>query len=333
MSIPPAIVAITREAWKWEWNQLMKGLAPADKDGNFKRVPSQKINAIAPIKKDLLNRAKNECPMLIVGRSCPWAHRTWLVYQIRELKDSLGLMFAQADHQGGRWLLEPSWMGCNSLLDLYKICGTPPNHRATVPAIIDPKPSSQGSPELIGNESAQLVEALNQWPAKENAPDLFPQQHEEEINHWSNILQAKVNDGVYKCGFARNQKAYEKASEELFTTLELVERKLREKGPWLCGDVLTLADIRLFPTLIRWESIYAPLFKCNQKPLWQFPKIWGWRQRFFNMPQIEMTCDAIRWREDYFGALFPLNPSNIIPAASDLRTIVNSEVPNTQKIK
>ncbi|ABX08174.1 glutathione S-transferase family protein [Prochlorococcus marinus] len=324
MSIPPVIVAIARESWRWQWEQLMKGLAPADKSGNFQRVPSQVTNAVVPIKENLVNRHANEFPRLIIGRSCPWAHRTWLVYQIRGLQTSLDLLLAKADHRQGLWKIEPSWLGCSSLLDLYKLCGISPKHRATVPAIIDPKSTHTNAPKLLGNESAQLIEVLNEWPAKENSPDLFPHRLRKEINECSKILQSSINDGVYKCGFARNQKAYENASEELFNGLNEVELRLSKKGPWLCGENLTLADIKLFPTLIRWEAIYAPLFKCSKKPLLLFPKICEWRRRLFHIPEVMKTCNSIDWQNDYFGALFPLNPSNIVPNGPDLTTIVNS---------
>ncbi|KGG13145.1 MULTISPECIES: glutathione S-transferase C-terminal domain-containing protein [Prochlorococcus] len=330
MSIPPTIVAFTRDTWKWEWIQLMKGLAPADKEGNYKRVPSQKNNAHIQHPETLVNRSKNELPFLIIGRSCPWAHRTWLVYILRGLQNNIDLKLATPDPQGGRWLIEPNFMGCKTLLELYKLCRTPPSHRATVPTIIDPKPKGKNNPELLGNESAQLIKMLNDWPVKSNAINLFPKGIQDEIKQCSELMQSSINDGVYRCGFARTQKAYEDASSELFHSLSLIEKKLSKQGPWICGDTLTLADIMLFPTLIRWESVYAPLFKCSAKPLWAFPKIWEWRKTFFSIPGVKNTCDANVWRRDYFGALFPLNPSNIIPNGPNIENIVNSLAPYTR---
>ncbi len=326
MSIPPKIVSTAKIGWKWQWQQLMKGLAPADKKGNFQRVPSQKRNATIPKEKDLENRIKEDLPILIIGRSCPWAHRIWLIYEIKELKNNLNLIFAKADHDGGRWLIEPSWKGCKSLLEVYKICGTEPSYRATVPVLIDPKPNNQSNPKILGNESAQLLEVLNQWPSKKTSPNLNPDNLKEEIIQWSELLQSKVNDGVYQCGFARNQVAYDKASKNLFNALRIIENSLSRKGPWLCGQYLTLADLKLFPTLIRWEAVYSPLFRCSKEPLWLFPNIWEWRQRFLKLPKVLNTCNSNHWIKDYFGALFPLNPSNILPNAPDLSKIVNSSI-------
>ena len=145
-----------------------------------------------------------------------------------------------------------------------------------------------------------------------------------QIIKWQNLIQENINNGVYKCGFARNQKAYEKASKNLFSALNIIEQNLQSNGPWLCGENLSIADIRLFPTLIRWEAIYYPLFKCSNKPIKSFPHIIKWRKKIFNMYNIKKTCDVDAWRKDYFGALFPLNPSSIIPKGEDITTTINN---------
>ncbi len=326
MSIPPCVVNAARMSWKWQWNQLMNGLAPADKQGNYCRPQSQHLKAIVPEKSTISNRTSDDIPRLIVGRSCPWAHRTWLVYQLRDLKKYLQVVIAHADHNAGRWKIDPPWLGCNSLLALYQLCGAPPSHRATVPLIVDPK-ANKSKPQILGNESAQLVETLNEWPTNNDAPNLSPYELKEEIKSWQKLLQPAVNDGVYRCGFARTQTAYDKASLELFDALETVNKSLSIKGPWLCGEQLTLADIRLFPTLIRWEMVYMPLFGCSQKPLWEFKFLWEWRQKFFAIPGVAKTCDPLAWRADYFGALFPLRPSNIVPSGPNLIKMINARPP------
>ena len=321
MAIPPALVKTARWGWSWQWQRLMGGLGPADSSGNYKRPAGDHPAATLPTQ-SLDGRSPDERPLLILGRSCPWAHRTWLVHTLRGLGSSLNILMAQADHQAGRWQLDPPWQSCHSLLELYRHCGAPPSHRATVPVLMDPL-----EPRILGNESAQLVELLNRWPAAAEAPDLAPEDLAEAIATWQTLLQHSVNDGVYRCGFARNQAAYDRAEQALFTALAQVESSLASHGPWLCGNRLTLADLRLFPTLIRWEAVYAPLFGCSRQPLWQFPNIWTWRQRLFALPGVQATCDAQAWREDYFGALFPLNPGGIVPAGPDLRTLVGSGVP------
>ena len=119
MAIPAIAVATARKGWNWQWNQLMNGLAPADKKGSYQRPKSQYQKAIVLSSKDIETRSPKHLPHLIIGRSCPWAHRTWLTYELRNLHSNLNLIFASADHKAGRWLIEPSWMGSNSLRDLY----------------------------------------------------------------------------------------------------------------------------------------------------------------------------------------------------------------------
>jgi len=322
MSIPPIVVMAARSGWRWQWSRLMGGLGPADSAGNYRRPISDHLEAERPDPEQLRVRSDHQRHRLIIGRSCPWAHRTWLVHRLRGLENSLTVLMATADHRAGRWQLDPPWLGCNSLLELYRACATPPSHRATVPALVDPQ-----GPRILGNESAQLVELLNRWPASERAPDLQPPDLQETIQQWQTLLQPAVNDGVYRCGFARGQQAYNRAETALFDALDLVEQALAERGPWLCGRTLTLADVRLFPTLIRWEMVYAPLFGCSRRPLWQFPHLWAWRKRFHGLPGVAETCDALAWRQDYFGALFPLNPGGIVPAGPELSTLVNSTIP------
>lgn len=321
MAIPAPVVMTARFGWRWQWQRLMGGLGPADDQGNYRRPCSDHPEGVQPDSQELCRRSAYHLPRLIVGRSCPWAHRTWLVHRLRGLEDSLHVLMAEADHTGGRWTLSPDWLGCSTLLALYRACGSPPSHRATVPVMVDPQ-----GPSILGNESAQLVGLLNRWPARDGAPDLQPPSCREAIERWQTLLQPAVNDGVYRCGFARNQTAYDRAESALFAALDQVESALSRDGPWLCGAALTLADVRLFPTLIRWEMVYAPLFGCSRRPLWQYPRLWQWRQRFYGLPGVADSCDAAAWRSDYFGALFPLNPSGIVPAAPELSTLVMSPV-------
>ena len=140
------------------------------------------------------------------------------------------------------------------------------------------------------------------------------------------LINNCINDGVYKCGFARNQSAYEKASQNLFTALNEVENLLeKNKGDWIFGEELTYADIYLFPTLIRWELIYSKLFKCTEQELSSFEKIIEWRLKFFKLSDVNRTCFDNEWKKDYYKALFPLNPNQVIPVLPSLEEIMRLE--------
>ena len=136
-------------------------------------------------------------------------------------------------------------------------------------------------------------------------------------------INNNINNGVYKCGFARNQLAYEKASQNLFVAINEVENLLlKNKGDWILGEDLSYADIYLFPTLIRWELIYSKLFKCTEQELSSFEKIIEWRLKFFKLSNIDRTCFDHEWKKDYYKALFPLNPNQLIPVLPSLKEII-----------
>lgn len=319
MAIPPAVVAAARTGWHWQWQQLMGGLGPADPEGNYRRP------AGAFVAKPELPQSAGEpgAHVLIVGRSCPWAHRAWLVRQLRQLQQSIDLLVVEPDPKAGRWRFSTPFRGCQTLQELYRAAGADPNQRATVPVLVE-----RHSGAVVVGESARLMELLNSWPAPKGVLDLEPTSHARAIQDWRERLQYSVNDGVYRCGFARNQGAYDRAESALFQTLAEAEATLSgpNASPWLCAETPTLADVQLFPTLIRLELVYAPLFGVSRQPLWQFPGLWRWRQRFFALSGVAETCCDQAWREDYFGALFPLNPSGIVPAGPALATLVEGTV-------
>ena len=167
MTVPSSLVKAARFGWKWQWEQLMNSLAPSDKEGNYVRPLSDHQNTDIPSKDELLSKTQIELPTLIIGKSCPWAHRTWLVYKIKGLEDCLNLITAKPSVSEGKWKLSPSWLGCNYLDEVYKICGSPPSHRSTVPTLIDPSWRNSHNPKLLCNESAQLVKILDKWTTVE----------------------------------------------------------------------------------------------------------------------------------------------------------------------
>ncbi len=312
------MVQAARGLWHWQWQQLMGGLGPADAEGNYRR-PTAPFAATPPLPADA---AEPGAHVLIVGRSCPWAHRAWLVWSLRQLAGSVSLLVVEPDPAAGRWRFSEAFEGCSALAELYRRSGAERGVRATVPALYS---RSQG--RILVNESARLIELLNRWPAPDGAPDLEPAAQRQATAAWRERLQHSVNDGVYRCGFARNQAAYDRAESALFASLEAAEAALLglgepPTGPWLGGPQPSLADVQLFPTLIRLELVYAPLFSVSRKPLWQLPGLWRWRRRFFQLPGVAATCWPEAWRRDYFGALFPLHPSGIVPAGPELATLV-----------
>ena len=323
MATPAALVRSARQLWQCQWRLLMGGLGPADRQGRYRR-PEGAFTALPPLPEDAAEPGGH---VLIVGRSCPWAHRAWLTWTLRDLGRTVEVLVVVPDPAAGRWRFSEPFEGCRTLQDLYHRCGADPRTRATVPALY-----SRGQEKILVSESARLIELLNSWPAAADAPDLAPEGERQLITAWRERLQGDVNDGVYRCGFARNQAAYDEAEGTLFSTLEAVEAALAGQGEtgrgWLCGGPgPSLADVVLFPTLIRLELVYAPLFGCSRRPLWQLPHLWEWRRRFHGLEGVAATCFPEAWRADYFGALFPLHPSGIVPAGPELATLVAGPSP------
>lgn len=316
MAPPPALVRSARCLWHWQWLQLMNGLGPADAGGHYRR-PTGAFAALPPLPGDADGPGSH---VLIVGRSCPWAHRAWLVWCLRHLQSSIELVVVEPDPQAGRWRFSVPFDGCDTLAALYRRSGAAAAVRATVPALY-----SRSQNRILVSESARLIELLNRWPQSPGAAplDLEPPGQAAATAHWREQLQHKVNDGVYRCGFARSQSAYDQAEAELFDTLQQADTTLATRpGSWLSGEKLSLADVVLFPTLIRLEQVYGPLFGCSRVPLWQLPALWQWRARFHGLDGVQDTCWPEAWRRDYFGALFPLNPGGLVPAGPPLATLV-----------
>jgi hypothetical protein len=207
---PPWLVRSARSAWHWQWRRLMEGLGPADASGHYRR-PEAGFPALPPLPADAATAGSH---VLIVGRSCPWAHRAWLVWSLRQLGGTIELVVVEPDPEAGRWCFATPFEGCSTLLDLYRRCGAAAGVRATVPLLY-----SCSRQQVLVGESARLIELLNQWPAPGGAPDLDPPAQRQATAQWRQRLQGAVNDGVYRCGFARNQAAYDEAETELFSTL------------------------------------------------------------------------------------------------------------------
>ena len=189
--------------------------------------------------------------------------------------------------------------------------------RPTLPILISFKNQKI---EPISNESSEIVRILNKIGDDKITKKTRIIDNSEQL---LDLIHNSINDGVYKCGFARNQSAYEKASKNLFSSLDKVDNLLKSNGgPFLLGEELSLADIYLFPTLVRWELIYSTLFKCTQKNISEYKNIIKWRLNFFNLKEVRETCFEEEWMQDYYTALFPLNPNQIVPLKNSLEKII-----------
>jgi putative glutathione S-transferase len=186
--------------------------------------------------------------------------------------------------------------------------------RATVPILWDKARST-----IVSNESAELIRMLGSaFDGVGAAPgDYYPQQLRGEIDAVNDRVYATLNNGVYQAGFATTQEAYETAVRPLFDTLDWLEQRLSTRR-YLMGDVLTEADIRLFPTLIRFDSVYYSHFKCNVRRIVDYPNLWGFVRELYQMDGMAGTVDFRHIKNHYYQSHRMINPTGIVPVGPQL---------------
>ena len=307
------LINFSKKFWFWFWTKLMNGFAPSDLQGNYRRPRGILIN------KNYEFKGKNENTYLLVGNSCPWCHRTLLIYKLKNLSKKVKVIFLEADINSGQWIFNEKFEGCDTLHQFYKKAQKHNLFRSTLPLLFN---FQNDQIKILSNESSEIVKFLNSIKVEPSQKVLQISKCDQDLLE---IIHSDINNGVYKCGFARNQISYEKASKNLFEALTKIEEKFDENlGNWICGEDLTYADIYLFPTIIRWELIYRQLFKCTEKEISDFKNIIKWRLRFFKLTKVSETCFDSEWKKDYYKALFPLNPNQIIPVLPSLKEIMQS---------
>ena len=184
----------------------------------------------------------------------------------------------------------------------------------TVPAIVD-----VGSGEVVTNDFAQITLDLStEWAAhhRDGAPDLYPEPLRDEMDEVMQRVYTEVNNGVYRCGFAGDQDAYEQAYDRLFDALGWLEDRLTTRR-YLVGDTITEADVRLFTTLVRFDAVYHGHFKCNRAKLTEMPALWGYARDLFQTRGFGETVDFDQIQAHYYVVQRDLNPSQIVPRGPD----------------
>jgi putative glutathione S-transferase len=259
---------------------------------------------------------------LIWSKACPWAHRAVIVRRLLGLDDviSLGTVDPIRDERGWRFTLDEDGrdpvLGAEFLAEVYH--ATDPDYagRVTVPALVDTLTG-----RVVTNDYPQLtLDFSSEWKAFHgpDAPDLYPEPLRPEMDELMLEIYTDVNNGVYQCGFAASQEAYESAYRGLFARLDALSDRLATRR-YLMGDALTEADVRLFTTLVRFDAVYHNHFRCNRNKLSEMPVLWEYARRLFQTPGFGETVDFDQIKRHYYGTHTAINPSGIVPAGPDLR--------------
>ena len=252
---------------------------------------------------------------LLVAPNCPWAHRTVVVRNLKGLGEAIGISFAHFRRD------EDGWWFPEGVDEIQPTDGRLPLHvfyssangaytgSATVPVLWDRKLKT-----IVSNESGEIIQMLNAefQGLGARSIDLYPAELRPEIDEVNEWVYARINNGVYRCGFARTQEAYEAAFVPLFEALAAVEDRL-DRHRYLVANQLTLADVRLFTTLVRFDAVYYSHFKCNLRRIVDYANMWGYLRDLYQTPGFGETVCIDVYKEGYYGRSPGLNPRGIIP--------------------
>ncbi len=258
---------------------------------------------------------------LIWCRACPWSHRALIVRNLLGLDEaiSLGTVDPIRDERGWRFTLDPDGfdpvLGVGFLSEAYLATDPDYTGRVTVPALVDTVTG-----RVVTNDYPQLTLDLStEWRRLHapDAPDLYPVELRPEMDQLMADIHRDVNNGVYRCGFATSQQAYDEAYTALFARLDALSLRLAEQR-YLMGDTITEADVRLFVTLVRFDVAYHGHFKCNRQKLTEIPVLWAYARDLFTTPGFGETVDFDHIKRHYYATHDEINPTGIVPLGPDL---------------
>ena len=252
---------------------------------------------------------------LFAAWNCPWAHRVLLTRAVLGLTDAISVSYALPYRNDQGWIFAETGeysdplLGVSAVHEVYARQNPAYTGRLTVPVLWDKQ-----SGQIVSNESADLVRMLgSSFGAIAQTPiDLYPVALRPRIDAWNDRIYATVNNGVYRAGFAGTQEAYESAARGVFETLDSIEGQLSSTR-YLAGDQLTEADLRLFPTLARFDCAYHYAFKCNLKRLSDYAHLWAYARELYQMSGVRETVRFDVYKRGYHSKSPNRNPLGIVP--------------------
>lgn len=254
---------------------------------------------------------------LYVSYACPWAHRTLILRALKGLEAHIGVSVVHPDMLGKGWEFCTDFPGATgdalhgfaALHQVYTLADPMASGRVTVPVLWDTQRRT-----IVSNESAEILRMLNSAfdGLTGNTDDYCPSDLLPEIEPINARIYDTLNNGVYKCGFATTQAAYDAAVEPLFDTLDWLEQRLSRQR-WLMGNRLTEADVRLFPTLVRFDAVYNGHFKCNRRRIVDYPHLWAYTRDLFQTPGVAGTVFMDHVTRHYHFSHDTINPHRIVP--------------------
>ncbi len=258
---------------------------------------------------------------LYVSYACPWASRVLMIRSLRKLEEVISVSIVDPVWGENGWKFgdDPSGIpdtvnGHENLIDLYRQADPEYNDEETVPVLWDKSTST-----IVNNESREILRMLDVEFSGfgDKTACFFPKNLEKKIDATIDAIYEPINNGVYRAGFAKTQGAYAAAYRELFDALDHWEKVLG-RSRYLCGDQMTEADICLFTTLIRFDSVYVGHFKCNQRRLVDYSNLWGFTRDIYQTSGVWQTVNFDHIKRHYYESHTHLNPSGIVPLGPEI---------------
>ena len=258
---------------------------------------------------------------LYVSHACPWAHRTLIFRALKGLESMIpvsSVHWYMADQgwsfQSGDGVEPDTVNGADFMHQVYTAAMPDYSGRVTVPVLWDKQTGT-----IVSNESPEIIRMFNsafdQVGAKRG--DYYPEPLRAEIDELNERIYESVNNGVYKCGFATSQEAYEEAIGPLFDTLDWLDERLSTQR-YLTGNSITEADWRLFTTLVRFDPVYVGHFKCNIRRIVDYANLSGYLRDLYQQPGITDTVNMEHIKNHYYASHESVNPTRIIPVGPDI---------------
>jgi glutathionyl-hydroquinone reductase len=317
------LVATVKLGWKFIWSRMMAELAPQSKDGNYERPKYSFDGRIGTT--DFPDEPGRY--HVYLGGPCPWCHRVKLALNLRGISNRelsvTQLIDDPTKATRGGWILSQN--DPDPLFTAFDLRGVYDGllpgfeGRCTAPLLVDKK-----TKQIVSNESSDIVRMLNKCNFRSDIRrlDLVPPSLSEVIdatNAWTYDL---LNNGVYRCGFSTTQKAYDEASTKVLEGLEKCNDILSSQL-FLCGSTFTEADLRLLPTILRYDAAYGPLFKAGgvATKINNYPHLLRWLRQCWGMEGIPESIDLAQACGSYYAQLFPLNPGGIVPTPPTAKSL------------
>lgn len=265
---------------------------------------------------------------LYVSFACPWAHRTLIFRTLKDLNNHISISVVHPDMIADGWTFDATYPGATGdtlfglpfARDVYTRADPKFSGRVTVPILWDKVQNT-----IVSNESSEIIRMLNSAfdDITGNADDYWPTELQDAIEPVNARIYDSFNNGVYRCGFATSQKAYDEAVGPLFDTLDWIEDRLSQNR-YLMGNRVTEADWRLFPTLVRFDMVYHLHFKCNRHRIVEYPNLWAYTRELYQWPGVAETVNMEHIVRHYHYSHETINPNRIIP----INPLLNFDAPH-----